>query len=202
MLKLRDIMTADVVTVSPELSLRDAMDLLGTRHISGAPVVAGGKVVGVVSATDLLSFAGSAAGVPTERPEMIGVEEGETAPEWEEGDEAPSAYFTEMWDDAGADVEERIAHPEGPEWNALDEHTVSEIMTRKVCALRPEMDVRAAADYMRSAGIHRVLVTENRQLLGIVTTMDLTKAVADDRVTTRRYVFDTGRQFDERGWEP
>ena len=56
MLKLRDIMTTDVVTASPELSLREAMDLLSSRHITGAPVVAGGKVVGVFSASDLLAF--------------------------------------------------------------------------------------------------------------------------------------------------
>jgi len=39
MLRLQDIMTRDVVTVSPELTLRDAMELLTSLHISGAPVV-------------------------------------------------------------------------------------------------------------------------------------------------------------------
>lgn len=57
MLRLRDIMTTELVTVSPELSLRDAMELLVTSHVSGAPVVAQHRVVGVVSATDLLGFA-------------------------------------------------------------------------------------------------------------------------------------------------
>jgi acetoin utilization protein AcuB len=56
MLKLSDIMTTEVATASPELSLREAMDLLSSRHITGAPVVAGGKVVGVFSASDLLAF--------------------------------------------------------------------------------------------------------------------------------------------------
>ncbi|MGH7679433.1 MAG: CBS domain-containing protein, partial [Gemmatimonadaceae bacterium] len=32
-------MTQDVLTVSPDLSVREAMDLLTSRHISGAPVV-------------------------------------------------------------------------------------------------------------------------------------------------------------------
>ncbi len=40
MLRLRDIMTTELVTVAPELSLRDAMELLVTSHVSGAPVVA------------------------------------------------------------------------------------------------------------------------------------------------------------------
>ena len=56
MLKLRDIMTTGVATASPDLTLREAMELLSTRHISGAPVVSGGKVVGIFSASDLLSF--------------------------------------------------------------------------------------------------------------------------------------------------
>ena len=51
MLALRDIMTADVVTVSPQTTLREAMELLAQRHLSGAPVVSGGELVGVVSAT-------------------------------------------------------------------------------------------------------------------------------------------------------
>ena len=53
MLKLRDIMTRELVTLSPEHSLREAMSILSSRPISGAPVVTNGKVVGVVSLTDL-----------------------------------------------------------------------------------------------------------------------------------------------------
>ena len=43
MLRLRDIMTTDVVTVSPESTIREAMELFASRHISGAPVVAGNR---------------------------------------------------------------------------------------------------------------------------------------------------------------
>jgi CBS domain-containing protein len=57
MLRVRDIMTTDVVTLSPDLSLRDAMALLTRRHISGAPVVSAGRVVGVASLTDFADFA-------------------------------------------------------------------------------------------------------------------------------------------------
>jgi CBS domain-containing protein len=54
-MKLRDIMTRDVTTVTPETSLRDLARLLSERQISGAPVVdADGVVVGVISEADLL----------------------------------------------------------------------------------------------------------------------------------------------------
>lgn len=56
MLKLRDIMTRDVVSAASDLTIREAMELLSERHVSGAPVVDGGKVVGVFSASDLLAF--------------------------------------------------------------------------------------------------------------------------------------------------
>ena len=57
MLRLRDIMTTDVLSVSPETSVREAMELLTRRHVSGAPVVAGGKIVGVVTGNDLMMLA-------------------------------------------------------------------------------------------------------------------------------------------------
>lgn len=67
MLRLRDIMTTDVVTLTSDTTLREAMELFAHHHVSGAPVVAGGRIVGVVSATDLMMFAASLAGVPTPR---------------------------------------------------------------------------------------------------------------------------------------
>ena len=106
MLRLRDIMTTDVVTVSPELTIRDAMALFATRHVSGAPVVSGKQVVGVVSLTHLAEFGASEPGVPTARPRS---EDEGAPPPWVEGEEAPGNFFAEMWEDTGADVAERLA---------------------------------------------------------------------------------------------
>ncbi|MEK6295746.1 MAG: CBS domain-containing protein, partial [Paraburkholderia tropica] len=48
-------MTPNVVTVSPETSVRDAAKLLLDRRISGAPVLdAQGQLVGIISEGDLL----------------------------------------------------------------------------------------------------------------------------------------------------
>src|SRR5579864_3636883 len=56
-LTARDIMTRDVVTVSPHTSLRYVAKLLAGRHISGVPVVDDdGQVVGIVSENDLLQW--------------------------------------------------------------------------------------------------------------------------------------------------
>ncbi|HVX38596.1 MAG TPA: CBS domain-containing protein [Gemmatimonadaceae bacterium] len=201
MLKLRDIMTTDVLTVTPETSVLDAMDLLGRRHVSGAPVVSGGTLVGVVTATDLMAFASSLSGVPTERElhDEWGIWGEESVEEEVEQEAEPaSAFFSELWDDAGADTAERMAHVSGPEWNVLAEHDVSEVMTRTPLAtLPPDADVESAADLMRRDAIHRVLVTDGGTLVGIVSALDVARAAAEHKLTRRTYVFNRDGDFSD-----
>jgi CBS domain-containing protein len=204
MLHLRDVMTTDVVTVSPETTLRDAMELFGARHVSGAPVVSGGRVVGVVSSTDLMTLAAALPAVPEERPDHAewGEWDQRDEPDVDDEGEVPAgSYFTELWGDVGTDVAERFEATRGPEWNVLEEHTVSEAMTRAVFALPPHATATEAAAYMQRVRAHRVLVMAGDELVGIVTAMDLAKAIAERRLSTRTYVFDRDADFDERGWE-
>ncbi len=185
MLRVRDIMSTDVVTVSPELALRETIELLADQHVSGTPVVAGSKVVGVISATDLLRFEAATPGVPTERPNQMEVGEWGAPEEWEEGAEAPAAFYSEMWSDVGADVLERFREVQGPEWDVLAEHTVAEAMTPTLCAVPPDAEVAKAAAYMVRAGVHRLLVIDKGKLVGIVTTTDIMRAVAEGRLKER-----------------
>lgn len=54
-MKIRDIMSTDVVTVSPELSLHEVARILSERRFSGLPVVDDdGRCIGVVSEADVL----------------------------------------------------------------------------------------------------------------------------------------------------
>ena len=188
MLRLEDIMTREVITVSPQLSLRDAMELFSASHISGAPVVANNTVVGVVSLSDLAELAAGSPGVPVEREDFVEQGDLESPAEWMEED-PPAAFFAHFWEDAGADVTQRIAHPDSPEWNALEEHTVGEAMSRRVASLPPETPVDQAAAVMQRAGIHRVLVMSDRHLVGVVSTKDISDAVARHAITTSVYVF-------------
>ncbi len=60
-----EIMQADVRTLSPETTLREAAELLGLWNVSGAPVVdEQGALMGVVSESDLLSEARKRAAIP------------------------------------------------------------------------------------------------------------------------------------------
>ena len=192
MLRLSDIMTKQVVVAAPEMTLREVADLFAAHHISGAPVVSGMRVVGLVSAADILEFAATertAAPTSAESRDMEWTESpGDERPENEAA--PPSSYFNDLWANASDDVSERVDHPKGAEVDVLDEHTVDEIMSRPLVALSPLDDVLAAASLMRQKVIHRVVVVDNGELVGIVTTLDIVRAVADHKLTTRTYVFD------------
>jgi signal-transduction protein with cAMP-binding, CBS, and nucleotidyltransferase domain len=70
-----------------------------------------------------------------------------------------------------------------PEWDALQEHTVAEVMTPCVYALPPDTELADAAQRMLRHKIHRVLVMESGKLTGILTTTDVMRAVAERRLT-------------------
>jgi CBS domain-containing protein len=53
-MRVQDVMTRDVMTVTPSTELKDAALLLFTNHISGLPVVEGGRLLGVLSETDIV----------------------------------------------------------------------------------------------------------------------------------------------------
>ncbi len=55
-------------------------------------------------------------------------------------------------------------------------------MTRRVVAVTPDADVRDAAAVMIEAGVHRVLVMNGRELLGILSATDVVRAVAESRL--------------------
>lgn len=216
MLRLRDIMTRDVVTVSPDISVRDAMELFSARHISGAPVVENGRVIGVVSTSDLLDLASRIPAAPTEeRPDVEGAEQ-ESGPSaedqawagaegWVDGEELPAAFFRANWDGLPpedqtdeTDATDEANELAGPEWAPLDVHTVREAMTEQVVSLSPDTEVGEAADLMQRLAVHRILVMDGDRLAGLVTALDVAEAVADHRITARRYVFGAAGRRDER----
>jgi CBS domain-containing protein len=58
MLTVRDLMQTEVVTISPEATVRELARLLADTGISGVPVVGpGGTVLGVVSSSDVVRLA-------------------------------------------------------------------------------------------------------------------------------------------------
>ena len=55
-LRVQEVMSANLKTLSPELPMSEALDLFRTARISGAPVVEGDIAVGVISLEDLIRW--------------------------------------------------------------------------------------------------------------------------------------------------
>lgn len=53
-LKIEQVMTTDVVVVSPDTLMVEFMEVLRLNRISGCPVMDKGKLVGIVSIEDLI----------------------------------------------------------------------------------------------------------------------------------------------------
>lgn len=177
MTRVREIMTPDVAVLSPEMTLRDALEILWERRVAGAPVVRGSEVVGVVSTADLLEFEATTPAIPSFRESQADWGEWAEAEAWQEG-ASPPLYFVDLWREAATDTVERIAEVEGPEWDFLADHTVGEAMSRRLLSIRPDDDVRVAARRMSDADVHRLLVLEGGRLVGILSASDIVRAVA------------------------
>lgn len=55
-IRVSDVMTTDVITVSPDTPMSKLRNILREKRISGAPVVDGGKLVGIVSIEDFIGW--------------------------------------------------------------------------------------------------------------------------------------------------
>lgn len=53
--KVETVMATDVITLGPDMSLEEAKTILKSKRISGAPVVDGGNLIGMLSMSDVLA---------------------------------------------------------------------------------------------------------------------------------------------------
>jgi len=119
--KVQDLMTVNVITTQPHVSIGHARSMMAKNKIGGLPVVdADGKPVGIVSASDLL-----------------------------------------------ADLK-----PASP---------IKTIMTEKVFTVAKYDDASTAARVMKNQKIHRVLVTHEKKVVGVLSAFDLLDLVTDHR---------------------
>jgi CBS domain-containing protein len=153
-LRARDLMEHDVVTVTPETRLLDVHRLFVEEEIHGAPVVGEDTIVrGVVSTLDLLRVVreelepGAGATVPT--------------------------YFRDELPYSGPDW---LRMPEDFQ-DRMQELTAADAMTREIVAVGPNATVEDVARMMLDHRVHRVLVLEAGALLGMISAFDLSRAL-------------------------
>ena len=54
--KVSDIMTPNIVTITPDKTLEEAADIMTENKIKKLPVVYEGRLIGIITATDLIAY--------------------------------------------------------------------------------------------------------------------------------------------------
>lgn len=151
----RAIMNKDVLTVRADWLVDQLADFLIDNSISGAPVISeNGKLIGVVSLTDIVRYKS----IPMNNPQP----------------DMPHEYYLR--------APERLYSAEEIEALRIEAEslvTVRDIMTPMAFNVTEETSIQTVADSMIRGNIHRVFVTDNEVLVGIITTMDMLKVIRD-----------------------
>ena len=167
---LRDIMTSDVVYVTPDTPITDVVSILSSESITGVPVLSSNRVVGVISASYIVEFAG--------RNETE-LENGQES--WDDiDDEMERELEAEMspLDLEAAEIVDQIEDSSTDDVEMFTDFTAGDLMTRKLCSLPSATPLDQAAREMVRKGVHRLLVMDEDRLVGIATSMDFLRAVA------------------------
>jgi CBS domain-containing protein len=181
-MRAMDVMTTDVITVAPDMSVQDLAKLLAERGISGTPVVdAGGRLVGIVSEGDLLHRAE----IGTARRHR------ERRRSW--------------WLD-------HFASELAREYVKSHGRTVNDIMSRDVVSVTEDTDLGDVASLLEAKRVKRVPVMRGDRVIGIITRANLVRALvttkgaqpqtgeADDRTIRARLLSELGREEWARLW--
>jgi CBS domain-containing protein len=151
----KDIMNPDVLAVGMDWSIDQLADYLVENSISGAPVISNeGKLMGVVSLTDIVRY--------------------KSIPATDASPGDPHEYYIH--------ANERRYSPAEIESFSIEAEslvTVREIMTPMSFNVNEDTNLQQVADAMLRCRIHRVFVTRDGVLVGIITTMDMLEAMRD-----------------------
>jgi len=154
-MKIKDVMNKDVIICAPDDTLGHLADIFKKNHISGIPVVEKGKVVGLVSETDLIKLF--------------------KIPEYSNDLWLPSPFeIIEIPIRNLVKLEETKKFLENMKLSP-----VKDIMTRTVHAISPDQDLEDASTMMVKYDINRLPVIENGKLVGIVARSDIIKGLSE-----------------------
>jgi CBS domain-containing protein len=154
MLKAKDIMKKNVVTIHPDAAVKDLAEILNTNRITGVPVVDDeGELLGMISGTDVIK-----------RCDYVNKELAKYEDEEEydpfDGCVHIHRYFTEE----------------------LFEMKIRDLMSTPVFTLTPDASFLDVCKVLTEKRIHRVTIAENGKLKGIIATLDVIKLISTGAV--------------------
>jgi predicted transcriptional regulator len=148
---VKDLMSADIMTITDDMTTDDAARYLIEHEISGAPVVdEQGHLVGMLSMTDI----GRSVAEPSEAGSSVG---------------------SGIYRDDGAEVALDDARQRSVQEPAV---TVRDVMTPAVHQVAVTASAAEVARRMVEQHVHRLVVTKGKEPVGIITSMDLLKLMA------------------------
>ena len=148
---VKDVMQKDVLTVSSELGIDALEQELCGYKVSGAPVVNNGKVVGVVSRADIFRHLC----IISSRLAMA------------END------FVQDANDHSHNIQNNHLGNGVVHWMA--HLKVSDIMSKPVLSVSSQTSLKEAGEIMLKEKIHRLVVMDQGELVGIISSMDFVK---------------------------
>lgn len=157
-LSVADIMSKDLYTVDPDLPLSELEWELSRRRISGAPVLEDGKLVGMISRADIVRRLGFSHAMSQMALDYYR--------QREEGGENVHEQDYERLSDQTLGSQLRTLH-------------VRDAMTSHPITVTPDASPRVAARLMLEHGVHRVVVVLGSQPVGLISSFDLVRLVAD-----------------------
>ena len=161
-LKARDIMQADVHCFSPGTSIESAVATLDDLHITGAPVVDGSRrLVGVLSASDVTR---------TEHVDGDRIDVGRG--DW-------SMAETDSDGDTRIPDKDDFSPPAMGLRSEAGARTVGDWMTVGVVSVGPGDSLREVCRTLLDNEIHRVCVVDDGELVGLITSTDLVRCLAE-----------------------
>jgi CBS domain-containing protein len=150
MLKAKDIMTKDVITVKPDTTVEELARLLTENRISGVPVVDDdGKLTGIVTENDLISQ-NKRLHIPT----VIRLFD--------------AFFFIEGLGKVEREIKKMAAY------------IVADIMTADVVTVNEETPLQEIATIMIEKKIHLLPVLREGKVVGIVGKADIVRAMAGE----------------------
>jgi len=159
----RELMRTDVQTLSPSDTIETAQALFEEARISGAPVVANGRLVGVLSLADIAS------------PEHQREGHLRTQGDYELAEPVGDERVDEL------DPEEIVFRKEDYSPEVLGRELVGDWMSSGVVTVAPGAALERVCQTMAERSIHRVFVAEGERLLGVISSLDVVRHVAGMR---------------------
>lgn len=176
---VRDIMESDLYTIPPGATVTDLVRLLDQHGITGVPVVdADEHLVGIVTLKDVLRLSRDLSEVPEAMRWGLGTVGSGEASAFLDGPVEGELIAYYLTPGGGiVDVRERIRSlPEG----VFAGYNVEDIMSPAPITIQSGASLPSLARLLLDRGIHRALVVDSGQLVGIATTTDVLRAIAED----------------------